>query len=187
MEYIKFLVVVALLSIFNLTESFSQKNDNSDIAHTIFLGYPATIFDAPDLGIYLGYNMEIIKKDRFSWEGQASAYYASYDEDSGIFAHDGGNTFVASLLFGPRVYIMKPERNIRWYFSFLPGIAFVDDQEYGFSEADQIVLRREASLKIGYNVGSYLQFRDRLIFGASYEQYGALVFKVGYKIPNSKL
>lgn len=185
MEFVKLLAVLALLSVFNIIESFSQKSYLPDITNTVFLGYPAAIFDAPDLGIYVGYNMEIIKKDRFSWEGQTSVYFAAFDEDSGTFAHNGGRTVVGSVLFGPRIYLMKPERNVRLYFSFLPGIAYVDDEEYRRSEADQRILIKKTSTMFGYNVGSYLQFRDRLIFGASYEQYGALIFKVGYKLPRN--
>lgn len=159
----------------------AQEKSVAERANTLYVGYPAFIFDPPDIGFYLGYNLEIVKKDRFSWEGQASLSYSSFKRDDGIFAHDGGSTFVGGVLFGPRVYLMKSEKDVRLFFNFLPGLVMVIDQEY---QRDNSIdrLNTDTSPAFGYSIGSYLQFNNTWIVGVSFEQYGSLVFKLGYKL-----
>lgn len=178
MKFLKSCLLV--FTLFGSLHAVAQESSGIDLANTLFVGYPAFIFDVPDFGIYLGYNAEIKKKDRFSWEGQASISYSSFKEDDGTFAHDGGETIVGSLLFGPRLYLMKPEKNTRLYFSVLPGVALVQDNEFVGNGSSRI-FREENLIALGFSLGSYLQFKEKIVVGVSFEQYGSYVFKAGYK------
>jgi len=179
---LKLLSLSVLILLFNPYESTAQESSKSEKTHTVSIGYPAFIFDTPDLGIYVGYNLEMIKKNRFSWEFHTSFSSSFFDKDDGTFSHNGGSTYVGSILFGPRVYLMKPEKSTRIYMNFMPGIAFIQDSEYRSPSSGVDFLATENNTAFCFSIGAYLQFQNKFIVGTAFEQYGSLVFKAGYKM-----
>ena len=180
MKHLSFLLFLVLFSF--TSESVAQESQRGDRTDTVYLGYPAGVFDSPDLGLYLGYSLEMVRMPRFSWEAQASLSYSIFDRDSDNFAHDGGQTFVANGLFGPRFYLVKPEKSTRLYFNFLLGLSAIYDQEFQDYIDGTEFLEGIAMLTYGYSLGSYLQIKNRFILGVAFEQYSSMVVKFGYKI-----
>ena len=169
--------------VFNIQSGQSQDGKESKSRNSVYVGFPAYIFDVPDFGIYVGYSFEIPKRDRFSWEFQASFHQVSYDRDSDNFAHDGGKIAVSNLVFGPRIYLMKPDKKVRIYLNFLPGLSMELDEEYVIDEFGEEELKSNTELlNLGYALGAYLQIKNKFLIGAAYEPAGALVFKLGYKM-----
>ena len=179
MNYNKLYFLIFLFSLIAI-EATSQTEKNVNVDQTIFLGYPAYLFDAPDFGVYLGYNIEMIRKPRFSWEGQASLSYSRFDSDDGIFAHDGGQTISTGLNFGPRFYLMKPEKPSLLYFNLLPGIALIQDEEYSGNGSSRTLIK-DTIVLIDVNVGAYFQYKEKLVLGFAFENLRDYVLKIGYR------
>ncbi len=174
MKLIKLIVSVCLF-LTVIHDGFSQEENLVKINHAVSFGYP-TGPNVSNVGVNIAYNLEMVKKERFSWEGQASVSYFSLPEIR--------NTYVTSLLFGPRIYVLQSDKKVRWYFSFLPGASLVTEEIYARWSSGGISMLIENNFKLGYSLGSYLQIKDSLILGASYEQTGIMVFKIGYLIPS---
>lgn len=160
----------------------AQESNESDKTNTIFVGYPAGVFDSPKLGVHLAYSKEWVKRKRFSWEGQGAISFSNYERNSNNFAHDGGDKTTAALLVGPRVYLNKPTRKTRAFINLLLGPALLIDREYkmdGFSP--EAYLNEIVGARLGYSAGAFLQFNNKFLLGFSFETSETISFKLGYK------
>ncbi len=171
------LITVILLIIASLNNSFAQNTDpvQPTIYQTINLGYPVYIFDAPDLGLYVGYNLHSPVSERIAAEGQLSFSFSRFDRDDNLFSHDGGEILSGNALAGARFYFAKSDKNIRPYINFLAGYNYIKDTEF----SDSVLITRTHH-RLGISASAYIQINNRFNIGGGYESIGDLVLKVGY-------
>ncbi len=168
-----------LIGLLFISQAIGQSDKNTN---SIYLGYPAAIFDAPDFGIYLAYDKEWVKRDRISLEASAAYSYLKFDRDSNNFAHDGGSTNTIILVGGPRLYFNKSDKSTRVFINLLVGPGLVMDSEYrndGVSAEEY--LSEQTMFRLGFSSGAYIQIKNKFIFGLALETYGAMVYKLGYR------
>lgn len=143
------------------------------------IGYPLGIFDIPNAGIYVGIHPRWRISDIFWIDTQISYSHSRFDRDDDIFSHDGGQTNSYSAIFGPRLYMMGSNKNIRPYANLLIGYGATVDQEYNADDE----LKYATFGVYSFSFGIYLEINKRFFFGGAVEgAHTEAVVKLGYNL-----
>jgi len=174
---IKLILTISLITFSNQI-IFAQAEKEANIKHTLFIGYPASFFDNPEIGIHLGYNPSIDFTKRFSIEGQVSYSGGKFEEDDDNFAHNGGHIQSINVLGGARFFLIKKET--QFYLNLLAGYAYLNDKEIrrdGNFSSESVTHR----YSFGYSAGLYVKTKRNLSFGTALESNEILTIKLGYQ------
>ena len=174
----RYILTVFVTFLFFVNSNFGQGINKNNFKNTIYIGYPVTIFDPPDIGIYLAYNPTLMLNKYFALEFQISYAYGSYERESGWFVHNGGSINYVNYLWGIRLYLFNQKMKINPYINILAGGSYYVDKEYRYSHDDE--LRTESLGTIGLSGGVYLQIYKNFNIGIAMETYPSIVFKAGF-------
>ena len=170
----RYIFTIFIAFLFFINSSFSQSNKGNNIKNTIYIGYPFTMFDPPDFGIYMSYNPTLKLNKYFAAESQISFAFGSYLRDSGWFRHDGGNLKYGILLTGIRLYLFDQNNKDNLYINALGGGTYFIDKYYSGNK-----LKTNSKTLLGLSIGIYGVFYDSFVVGVAIESYPSIVFKAG--------
>ncbi len=170
----RYILTIFVTFLFFINSNSGQGISKNNFKNTIYVGYPVTLLDPPDFGIYLAYNPTLILNKYFALESQISFAFGSYLRESGWFRHDGGNLKYGILLTGIRMYLFNQNNKENLYFNVLGGGSYFIDKEYSGK-----ILKTRSKAIAGLSIGIYGVFYNSFVIGVAIESYPSIVFKAG--------
>jgi len=161
----------------NAQTTSSEKNPEN----TIYLGYiPHMVFDVPNVGFHIGYNVVFPFQRKLFGEAQLSYSVGIFKGGSeGFFQQGEGNYQVLNSLVGGRYYFLtKEKQKANVYVNALIGGSYYAEKELQNDLNGSV--RISNGFDLGYSVGVYRLTKSNISFGIAVETAFTATLKVGY-------